>query len=129
MSYGWYFSGRSNVEPNANKLMKNIKIFKILWRWPLRNVKIKMHIKAEVLSKKFQDWWRFSKIDGEVCHGKLRSQHTFRRYDEDEFRAKMDQYQLEEEYISHILGRMKLSNLNGADLFQVKEDDCNVIVN
>ena len=34
------------------------------------------------LSKKVQDWWRFSKIDGEVCHGKLRSQHIFRRYDE-----------------------------------------------
>ena len=25
-----------------------------------------MDVKVEVLSKKFQDWWRFSKIDGEV---------------------------------------------------------------
>ena len=30
---------------------------------------------------------------------------------------------------SHIFKRMKLSNLNGADLFQVKEDNCNIIVN
>ena len=41
----------------------------------------------------------------------------------------MDQYQLHEEYISHIPGIMKLSNMNGANLFQVKEDDCNIIVN
>ena len=41
----------------------------------------------------------------------------------------MDQYQLQEEYISHILERMKLSNLNGADLFQVKKDNCIIIVN
>ena len=65
MSYGWYFSGRRNVKPNAKKLMKNITILKILWRWSWRNVKIKMDIKAEVLSKKVQDWWRFLKIDGE----------------------------------------------------------------
>ena len=30
-----------------------------------------MDVKAEVLSKKFQDWWRFSKINGEVCHGSI----------------------------------------------------------
>ena len=45
-----------------------------------------MDIKEEVLSKKVQDWWRSSKIDGEVCHGKLQSQHTFKRYDEDAFK-------------------------------------------
>jgi len=32
------------------------------------------------------------------------------------------------EYIYEILDRMKLSNQNGVDLFQVKEDDCNIIV-
>ena len=48
-------------------------------------MKIKMDVKAEVLSKKFQEWGRFSKIDGEVCHGKHWGQHTFRRYDEDAF--------------------------------------------
>ena len=30
----------------------------------------------------------FKKNDGEVCHGKLRGQHTFRTYVEDAFRAK-----------------------------------------
>ena len=44
------------------------QILKILLRWSWKNVKINMDIKADVLSKKFQDWWRFSKIDGEVCH-------------------------------------------------------------
>ena len=43
--------------------------------------------------------------------------------------SQIDQYQLQEEYISHILERMKLSNLKEADLFQVKEDDCNIVVN
>ena len=65
------------------------KIFKIWWRWYLRNVNIKMDIKAKVLSNKFQDWWIFSKIDGEVCHKKLRGQHIFRRYDEYEFITKL----------------------------------------
>jgi hypothetical protein len=65
-------------------------------------MKIKMDVKAEVLSKKFQDSCRISKIDGEVCHGKHRVQHTFRTYDEDAFKSKMDQYQLQEEDISHL---------------------------
>ena len=63
---------------------ENNQIIKILWIWSWKNVKIKMDVKAEVLSKKVQDGWRFSKLDGEVCHGKLRSQHTFWRYDEDD---------------------------------------------
>ena len=42
-----------------------------------------MDIKVEVLFKKVQDWWRCSKIDGEVCHGKHQGQHIFKRYDED----------------------------------------------
>ena len=65
------------------------QILKILWRCSWRNVKMKMDIKVEVMSDKIQDWWRFSKIDGEVCHGKLRGQRIFRRYDEDAFRTKL----------------------------------------
>ena len=53
----------------------------------LKECEDKMYIKVEVLSKKVQDWWRFSKTDGEVCHEKLRSQHPFRRYDEDDFKS------------------------------------------
>ena len=37
----------------------------------------------------------------------------------------VDHSQFQVEDISQILKRMKLSNQNGADLFQVKEDDCN----
>ena len=40
-----------------------------------------------------------------------------------------DHSQFQEEDISKILEKMKLSNQNGADLFQVKEDYCNIIVN
>ena len=76
-------------ETKAEEFMKNIKILKILRRWYWRNVKKKMEIKVEVLSRKFQDWWRISKIDDRVCHGKLRGQHIFRRYDEDVFRTKL----------------------------------------
>ena len=65
------------------------QILKILWRWSWRNVKMKMDIKEEIMSEKFQDWWRISKIDGGVCHGKLWGQHIFKRYDEDTFRIKL----------------------------------------
>ena len=112
MSYGWYFFGRRNVKPNAKKLMKNIKILKILWRWSWRNVKIKMDIKAEVLSKKVQDWWTFSKTDGEVCHGKLRIQHTFRRYDEDVFKTKISIQRIQDDVLERVLLEIQY-DLNG----------------
>ena len=135
ISYGFCFLVGGMRNQNQRTYEKN-KILKILWRWSWRNVKIKMDIKEEVLSRKVQDLWRFSKTDCEVCHGKLRSQHTFRTYDEYAFRAKwinikskkntsltssrwwscifsqMDQYQIQEEYITHILERMKLANPN-----------------
>ena len=35
---------------------------------------MKVDVKVEVLSMRFQDWWRISKINNRVCHGKLRGQ-------------------------------------------------------
>jgi hypothetical protein len=105
------------------------QILKILWRWSWRNVKIKIDIKAKVLSKKFQHWWKISKIDDRVCHGKLRGQHIFRRYDEDEFRTKLITLGSKKKTSLKSSRDWSLSNQNGADLFQVKEDDCNIIVN
>ena len=55
----------------------------------LKECEVNMDIKAKVLSEKFQDWWRISKNDGGVCHGKIRGQHIFKRYDGNAFRMKL----------------------------------------
>ena len=65
------------------------KILKILWRWSWNNVKMKVDVKVEVMSMRFQDWWRIAKINSGVCHGKLRGQHIFKRYDGNAFRTKV----------------------------------------
>ena len=78
---GWMWNSWGTYEEN--------KILKILWRWSWRNVNMKMDMKAEVLSQKFQDWWRISKINDGVCHGKLQGQHIFKRYDGNAFITKL----------------------------------------
>ena len=88
-----------------------------------------MDIKVEVLSDKFQDWLRISKIDDRVSHGKLQGQHILRRYDEDEFRTKVITLSSKKKKSLKSSREWRLSNKNGADLLQVKEDDCNIIVN
>ena len=51
-------------------------------------------------------------FDLKFCHGKSQSQHTFRRYDEDVFKAKWININSKKEYTSHIIERMKLANPN-----------------
>ena len=105
MSYG-LCSSRRNVKPKAKKLVKNIKILKILWRRSGRNMKIKM---VEVLSKKFPDSWRFSKIDGESLSWKVSKPTYFQKIWWRCLQSQMDQYQFQEEYTSHILERIEVS--------------------
>ena len=90
---------------------------------------MKMEIKAKVLYEKFQDWWKISKIDDRVCHGNLRGQHIFIRYDEYEFRTKLITLSSKKNTSLNSSREWRLSNQNGADLLQVKEDDCNIFVN
>ena len=87
-----------------------------------------MDVKVEVLSEKFQDWWRISKIDDGVCHGKLGGQHIFRRYDEDAFRTKLIIINFKKKTSLKSSREWSYQNQNGVDLFQVKDDDCNIIV-
>ena len=58
-------------ETKVGEFMKKIKSWRYyedyfggMWRWR----------KAEVLSMRFQEWRRISKINSGVCHGKLRGQ-------------------------------------------------------
>jgi hypothetical protein len=90
-------------------------------------MEIKMDVKAEDMSKKFQDWWRFSKTDVEVCHGKLQSQYTFRRHGEDTLKDKWINIYTKKSLNSS--REWSYQTRIGVDLFQVKEDNCNIIVN
>ena len=128
ISYGLCFLAGGMRNQNQRTCEKN-QILNTWWRLYWRNMMIKIDIKVEVLSKKVQDWWRFSKTDGEVCHGKLRSQHTFRRYDEDDFKSKWININSKKNTSLISLRKWSYQIRIVTDLFQVKEDDCNIIVN
>ena len=115
-------------ETKAEELMKRIKY----WRYyedDLKECEDKGGYKGrgyvqEIsrLMKIFEDrWWSLSWKASKPTY----FQKIWWRW----FQIQMDKYTLQEEYTSHILKRMKLSNLKGADLFQVKENNCNIIVN
>ena len=81
------FSCRMNVKSHMGSSWRN-KI-KMLWSWPWRILKTKMHAKEEVLFVWSQFQWRISKINSEVCHGKFQVQLIFKRQDGNAYKAKL----------------------------------------
>ena len=116
MSYGLCSLAGGMWNPKPRNLWRITKSWRYyegdlegIWRRFGRNMKIKM---AEVLSKKFPNSWRFSKIDGENLSWKVSKPTYFQKIWWRCLQSQMDQYQFQEEYTSHIIERMKLANPN-----------------
>ena len=106
MSYGLCSLAGGMWNPKTRKLWRISKS----WRYYEGDLKgIWRQRWRRFCLRNFQTHEDFQRSMVKICHEKCRSQHTFRRYDEDVFKAK---YQFQEECTSHILEIMKLANMN-----------------
>ena len=68
-----------------------------------------MDSKVEVLLVRSQFRWRISMINSGVCHGKFKVQHIFKGQDGNAYGCTTNHSQFQEEDMSPILERRKLS--------------------